>query len=203
MTKNVILTYVAAVAVLVAIGYGAFLLIGSDGIADPDGDTHVTATAGAASETTDGSPEAEIDGTAGVSAQEARGSVEAVARLNGGRTTKPAAVQSVTGAGTSAAASANGLGHTAASTAPPAFSPPCSRDGCDRRDIGMLDFFSNPLGGQSAGFELHDTGTVEELLESGLALAGASPVHLAVRGTAEPDSVRCEWRGVARTPGTA
>lgn len=64
----------------------------------------------------------------------------------------------------------------------------------------MLDFFSNPLGEQSAGFELHDTGTVEELLESELALASASPVHLAVRGTAEPDSVRCEWRGVARTP---
>ena len=31
-------------------------------------------------------------------------------------------------------------------------------------------------------------------------MAGASPVHLAFRGTAQEDSVRCEWRGVARTP---
>ena len=41
--------------------------------------------------------------------------------------------------------------------------------------------------------------TVEELLEDGLALAGASPVHLAVRGTAGAATVRCAWRGVART----
>ena len=33
----------------------------------------------------------------------------------------------------------------------------------------------------------------------GLALAGASPAHLAVRGKAQADSVRCAWRGVART----
>ena len=40
---------------------------------------------------------------------------------------------------------------------------------------------------------------MEELLEDGLRLVGASPVHLAVRGTAAADSVRCAWRGTART----
>ena len=41
--------------------------------------------------------------------------------------------------------------------------------------------------------------TVEELLEEGLHRAGASPVHLAIRGAPAAASVRCAWRGVART----
>ena len=41
--------------------------------------------------------------------------------------------------------------------------------------------------------------TVEELLDEGLELAGASPVHLALRGTARAATVRCAWRGIART----
>ena len=41
--------------------------------------------------------------------------------------------------------------------------------------------------------------TVEELLEKGLYLAEASPAHLAIRGTASGDTVRCAWRGIART----
>ncbi len=41
--------------------------------------------------------------------------------------------------------------------------------------------------------------TVEELLEKGLHLAEASPAHLAIRGTPAASSVRCAWRGVART----
>ena len=41
--------------------------------------------------------------------------------------------------------------------------------------------------------------TVEETLENGLREAGASPVHLAVTGTPNADSVRCKWRGIART----
>ena len=41
--------------------------------------------------------------------------------------------------------------------------------------------------------------TVDELLEEGLGRAGASPVHLAIRGTPAADSVRCAWRGVARS----
>ena len=43
------------------------------------------------------------------------------------------------------------------------------------------------------------TATVEELLEDGLYGASASPVHLAIRGTPAADSVRCAWRGIART----
>ena len=41
--------------------------------------------------------------------------------------------------------------------------------------------------------------TVEELLEDGLHLVGASPVHLAIRGTPAANSVRCAWRGIVRT----
>ena len=42
--------------------------------------------------------------------------------------------------------------------------------------------------------------TLEEYLEQGPRLAGHSPVHLAVRGTPVANSVRCSWRGTARTP---
>ena len=49
------------------------------------------------------------------------------------------------------------------------------------------------------GHELTPTGTVEEVLEDGLRLAEASPSHLAVRGTGGGNSVRCDWRGIART----
>ena len=41
--------------------------------------------------------------------------------------------------------------------------------------------------------------TVEDLLEEGLHRAGVSPVHLAIRGTPAAGSVRCAWRGIART----
>ncbi len=46
---------------------------------------------------------------------------------------------------------------------------------------------------------VHDAATVEALLEEGLRLAGVSPVHLAIRGTAGAATVRCGWRGIART----
>ena len=46
---------------------------------------------------------------------------------------------------------------------------------------------------------VHEAATVEALLEQGLTLAGVSPVHLALRGTAEAGTVRCAWRGIART----
>ncbi len=57
-------------------------------------------------------------------------------------------------------------------------------------------------GGQrstSAAYATDESPTVEELLEDGWHLAGASPVHLAIRGTAAAGSVRCAWRGIART----
>ena len=65
------------------------------------------------------------------------------------------------------------------------------------RDVSGYDL----RGGQGAG-EATTTGgvaTVEELLEKGLYLAEASPAHLAIRGTASGDTVRCAWRGIART----
>ncbi|MCY3896725.1 MAG: cadherin domain-containing protein, partial [Chloroflexi bacterium] len=43
------------------------------------------------------------------------------------------------------------------------------------------------------------TATVEDLLEDGLYGAGASPAHVAIRGTPAATSVRCAWRGIART----
>ena len=62
---------------------------------------------------------------------------------------------------------------------------------------------SEPTGGRSRDEAIARTisgpPTVEELLADGLHLAGASPVHLAVRGMAGADTVRCAWRGIART----
>ena len=54
-------------------------------------------------------------------------------------------------------------------------------------------------GRATAALTSGETTTVEELLDEGLHRAGASPVHLAIRGTPAADSVRCAWRGVART----
>ena len=54
-------------------------------------------------------------------------------------------------------------------------------------------------GSAAAAFATGETATVEALLADGLHLAGASPVHLAIRGTPAASSVRCAWRGVART----
>ena len=55
------------------------------------------------------------------------------------------------------------------------------------------------FGAVAQGHELTPTGTVEEVLVKGLRLAEASPSHLAVRGTGGGNSVRCDWRGIART----
>ena len=66
-------------------------------------------------------------------------------------------------------------------------------------DASVIDTLSiRPNGGVACS--TGPVSTVEEVLERGLRLAGASPVHLAFRGTANADSVRCEWRGIARTP---
>ena len=56
-----------------------------------------------------------------------------------------------------------------------------------------------PHRGTAAAFAVHDSLTVEELLEQGLYAAGVSPVHLVARGTAGAATVRCRWRGIART----
>ncbi len=59
-----------------------------------------------------------------------------------------------------------------------------------------------PVGGPArvaAAMSQGPAATVEELLAKGLHLAEASPTHLAIRGTPAAGSVRCAWRGVART----
>ena len=87
---------------------------------------------------------------------------------------------------------------------PSTATPPCNDEpdgevSCEPRDVSAIDLFS----GSSGSGDLFIEGpapTLEEVLEKGLELAEASPVHLAVRGTADSDSVRCDWRGIARSP---
>ena len=79
------------------------------------------------------------------------------------------------------------------------YRPPCAEGECEPRDVGVIDLFSGGVSG-GAAYEIEDTASLEEVLEQGLALAEASPVQMAVRGSTEDGSVRCDWRGVARTP---
>ena len=84
-------------------------------------------------------------------------------------------------------------------TSDPACSDDVAGESCSSRDVSSFNPFSRSSSG--VAFSQEETPTVEEVLEKGLRSAGASPVHLAVRGTASVDSVRCDWRGIARTPG--
>ena len=71
-------------------------------------------------------------------------------------------------------------------------------DPTEPRDVIAIDLFpSRP--GRDVAYIVGGAATVEEALEKGLELAGASPVHIAFRATADADSVRCGWRGIART----
>ena len=54
-------------------------------------------------------------------------------------------------------------------------------------------------GPAAAALSVGEAATVEELLADGLHLAGSSPVHLTIRGTPAATSVRCVWRGIARS----
>ena len=85
---------------------------------------------------------------------------------------------------------------TAGASAPPAprF---VSTSGATPQDIGSGAVVGDRADGAAAS--TGSVATVEELLEEGLGRAGASPVHLAIRGTPAADSVRCGWRGIART----
>ena len=80
---------------------------------------------------------------------------------------------------------------------------PCAQTGatyasCQERDVGDVNLFDTGWGG--AGYDVDlDIPSVEEILEKGMFAAEASPVHLAIRGTVRPGSVRCEWGGIART----
>ena len=67
------------------------------------------------------------------------------------------------------------------------------------RDVSWFSLFSAPVGAASGGD--YDSPSVEDSLAMGLYAAGITPTHIAFRGSAETGSVRCEWRGVARTLG--
>ena len=79
----------------------------------------------------------------------------------------------------------------------PCAGPNGGGDHCEPRDVSAISLFSPP---SAAAYEPVDIASVEEVLEKGLRLAEASPVHLAARATVQDGSLRCEWRGVARTP---
>lgn len=78
----------------------------------------------------------------------------------------------------------------------PSGDPPCEDSAaCTPRNVSRyLIAFQGRAHGDG-----YDTPSLEEVLERGLNAAGVSPVHLAFRGTADAGSVRCDWRGVART----
>ena len=65
------------------------------------------------------------------------------------------------------------------------------------RDVSGFGLLSEPGGAASDGD--YKSPSVEDVLEAGLYAAGASPTHVAFRGTTNTDSVRCDWRGSART----
>ena len=66
------------------------------------------------------------------------------------------------------------------------------------RDVSGFELF--PVAG--AAYQDHNYNpSVEDVLEMGLYAAGVTPTHIAVRGTASQGSVRCDWRGTARTAG--
>ena len=70
---------------------------------------------------------------------------------------------------------------------------------CVPRDVSSFDLFATNSG--VAAYDHGEASSVEDVLEDGLHLIGASPTHIAFRGTAQESGVRCGWRGVARTVG--
>ncbi len=83
---------------------------------------------------------------------------------------------------------------------------PCAQptEACQPRNVSEI----SPFGGNTGGFgaaaysEPDDGPTVEEILAGDRTLPfylQGPPVHIALRGTAAWDSVRCDWRGQANT----
>ena len=66
------------------------------------------------------------------------------------------------------------------------------------RDVSRIRL-SDPIVALAAYDNLTEPPTVEELLEKGAFAAETSPVHIAVLGTPDADSIRCDWRRVALT----
>ncbi len=84
---------------------------------------------------------------------------------------------------------------------PGAVTPPCADGDCDPRPIHSVDPISSFQGANSASAEpASAASSVGDVLERGHNLADASPAHIAFRGTTAKGSVRCGWRGIARTP---
>ena len=67
----------------------------------------------------------------------------------------------------------------------------------------LPDIFSGGSGGEAASGGDVDASSVEEVLEQGLRLAGASPVHVGFRGTAADDSVALRVAGYRANAGAA
>ena len=66
----------------------------------------------------------------------------------------------------------------------------------DVSDIGLLRG-----SGVAAYHEYNNSPSVEDMLSGGLHAAGVTPSHIALRGTVNAGSIRCDWRGSARTLG--
>ena len=67
----------------------------------------------------------------------------------------------------------------------------------------LPDLFSRGARGGAASGGDTNAASTEDVLERGLRLAGASPVHIAFLGTAAEGSVRCEWCSIAPEGPTA
>ena len=67
----------------------------------------------------------------------------------------------------------------------------------------LPDLFSGGARGGAASGGDTNAASTEDVLERGLRLAGASPVHIAFLGAAAEGSVRCEWCSIAPEGPTA
>ena len=89
------------------------------------------------------------------------------------------------------------------STPTPTPPPTCDngRADCSPRDVSGISVVAGlSSGGAAFDFEI-ETPSVEEVLEKGYLTSARSPVHIAARGVAQPRTLRCDWRGLARTAG--
>ena len=72
-----------------------------------------------------------------------------------------------------------------------------SEESCSPMDVSQVDLFLGSGGSAAPGNA--DLATVEDVLEKGFRLAEISPVHIVTEGTGQQNTLRCAWRGVART----
>ena len=71
------------------------------------------------------------------------------------------------------------------------------------RDVGAISLTAPEVASGAASPHEYQERTVEEVLAEGSLISSpdVSPVHIAFRGTTEANSTRCQWLGIARTPG--